>query len=336
MLKQLRLISIGLAILIGSFGVASAQKYRMTHAGLRTLYLAPVFIGIDRGLFKARDLEVEYKEIDSGALSSAALLSGSAQVTSDDLMGIAPLAKQGKHFMMVYNLLDRMTMDLVVRNEALKRAGYDPNTPPQERGKILKGMTIGITRPAAPTDIFSRFIMTEAGLDAQKDATLVQVGGPAALRAAFQSGKIDAFMLSPPLPQTLEKQGVGTIIVHNTAGELPSLKDISYITLFTTADFAKSNKAALHAYVQGVKEAVNWMHDHQDEALQLLGAKWFKDTAPDALKISFERLLPAMSRTGVFTKEGLEKVQRVYKSVGEKVDVDLNEDVLWTNEFVKN
>ena len=78
------------------------------------------------------------------------------------------------------------------------------------------------------------------------------------------------------------------------------------------------------------------MHDHQDEALQLLGAKWFKDTAPDALKISFERLLPAMSRTGVFTKEGLEKVQRVYKSVGEKVDVDLNEDVLWTNEFVKN
>ena len=47
-------------------------------------------------------------------------------------------------------------------------------------------------------------------------------------------------MLSPPLPQTLEKQGIGTIIVHNTAGELPSLKQISYITLFTTADWRKS------------------------------------------------------------------------------------------------
>jgi ABC-type nitrate/sulfonate/bicarbonate transport system substrate-binding protein len=336
MLRRLRLGSLAFAILISSFGMASAEKYHITHAGLRTLYLAPVFIGIDRGMFKARDLEVEYKEIDSGALSSAALLSGSAQITSDDLMGIAPLAKQGKRFMMVYNLLDRMTMDMVVRNDALQRAGYDPKTPPQQRGKILKGMTIGITRPAAPTDIFSRFIMIEAGLDANKDVTLVQVGGPAALRAAFQSGKIDAFMLSPPLPQTLEKQGIGTIIVHNTAGELPSLKDISYITLFTTADFANSNKPTLHAYVQGVKEAVNWMHDHQDEALQLLGAKWFKDTAPDALKVSFERLLPAMSRTGVFTKEGLEKVQRVYKAVGEDVDVDLSEGEFWTNEFVKN
>ncbi|HEV8464149.1 MAG TPA: ABC transporter substrate-binding protein [Pseudolabrys sp.] len=336
MLKPLRLLLFALAAMLASFSMASAQQFHITHAGLRTLYLAPIFIGIDRGLFKARDLEVTYKEIDSGALSSAALLSGSAQITSDDLMGIAPLAKQGKHFMMVYNLLDRMTMDMIVRNDALQRAGYDPNTPAQQRGKILKGMTIGITRPAAPTDIFSRFIMLEAGLDAQKDATLVQVGGPAALRAAFQSGKIDAFMLSPPLPQTLEKQGLGTIIVHNTAGDLPSLKDISYITLFTTADYAKSNKPALHAYVQGVKEAVNWMHDHQDEALQLLGAKWFKDTAPDALKISFDRLLPAISRTGIFTKEGLEKVQRAYKSVGEDVDVNLTEGVLWTNEFVKN
>ena len=43
-----------------------------------------------------------------------------------------------------------------------------------------------------------------------------------------------------------------------------------------------------------------------------------------------------MSRTGIFTKEGLEKVQRVYKSVGENVDIDLTEGVLWTNEFVKD
>lgn len=163
MLKPLRLLIFALAISTGWFDAASAQQYHITHAGLRTLYLAPIFIAMDRGMFKARNLEVTYDEIDSGALSSAALLSGSAQITSDDLMGIAPLVKQGKHFMMVYNLLDRMTMDLVVRNDALKRAGYDPNMPPQQRGKILKGMTIGITRPAAPTDIFSRFIMSEAG-----------------------------------------------------------------------------------------------------------------------------------------------------------------------------
>ena len=73
MLKPLRLLLFALAAMLASFSMASAQQFHITHAGLRTLYLAPIFIGIDRGLFKARDLEVTYKEIDSGALSSAAL-----------------------------------------------------------------------------------------------------------------------------------------------------------------------------------------------------------------------------------------------------------------------
>jgi ABC-type nitrate/sulfonate/bicarbonate transport system substrate-binding protein len=244
--------------------------------------------------------------------------------------------KQGKQFMMVYNLLDRMTMDMIVRKDVLARIGADLTGPAKDRGKILKGLTIGITRPAAPTDIYARYIMSEAGLNPQRDATLVQVGGVAALSAAFRSGKIDAFMLSPPLPQTLERDGYGTIILHNTAGELSSLTDISYITLFTTKDYAQKNGPTLKAYAHGIQEAVKWMTDHQDEALKLLGEKWFKDTKPDALKISFERLLPAMSLTGEFTQDSLLKVQRVYKTVGENVDIDLGEGALWTNQFVKN
>jgi NitT/TauT family transport system substrate-binding protein len=336
MRKVLRLLAFGMAALAAVPATAFAEQYHLTHAGLRTLYLAPVFIAIDKGFFKAHDLEVTYKDIDSGALSSVALISGSAQVTSDDLMGIAPLERQGKHFMMIYNLLNRMTMDMVVRKDALTRAGYNPNMPPQERGKILKGMTIGITKPAAPTDIFARYIMKEAGLNPQRDATLVQVGGPAALRAAFQSGKIDAFMLSPPLPQTLEKDGVGTIILHNTAGELPSLNNMSYITLFTTAEVAKTEKPALKAYVQGVQEAVKWMTENQADALKLLGEHWFKTTPPAALKISFDRLLPAISPTGVFTKADLQKAQGVYQAVGEDVNLNLDEGVVWTNEFTKH
>src|SRR5258705_3154689 len=110
MLKPIRLLAFAL-VAFAFAAPAQAQTYKITHAGLRTLYLAPLFVAMDRGMFKARNLEVKYEEIDSGALSAAAVLSGAAQMTSDDLMGIAPLAKQGKEFLMVYNLLDRMTMD---------------------------------------------------------------------------------------------------------------------------------------------------------------------------------------------------------------------------------
>jgi NitT/TauT family transport system substrate-binding protein len=238
--------------------------------------------------------------------------------------------------MMVYNLLDRMTMDLIVRKEVIERSGVDLKSDVKTRAKILKGLTIGITRPAAPTDVYSRFLMSEAGLDSQRDATLVQVGGVAALSAAFRSGKIDAFMLSPPLPQTLERSGHGIIVVHNTAGELSSLTGITYIALFTSKEFAAKNPAAVKAYVQGIQEAVHWMKANRQEALKMLRTNWFKDTSEEALEISFDRLLPALSDTGKFTEEGLRKVQNVYLNVGEKIDLDFHEGGFWTNSFVGN
>ena len=332
MFKPLSSLAVALAVALAAVP-AKAENYKITHAGLRALYLAPLFVAMDKGMFKSRGLDVDYKEIDSGALSSAALLSGGAQMTNDDLTGIAPLAKQGK-FLMIYNLLDRMTMDMVVRNDAIKKSGIALSSDVKNRLKILKGLTIGITRPGAPTDVYARFLMSEAGLNPQRDATLVQVGGPAALNAAFRSGKIDAFMLSPPLPQSLEHAGLGSIIAHNTAGELPSLTGITYMTLYTTKAFAKKNPAAVRAYAQGIAEAAKWIEANKQQALTLLHAKWFKDTAPEALALSLDGLLPALSVTGRFSEQGLEKVARVYSSVGEKMDLDFHEGGFWTNRFV--
>jgi hypothetical protein len=68
----------------------------------------------------------------------------------------------------------------------------------------------------------------------------------------------------------------------------------------------------------------------------MLGAKWFKDTKPDALAISFDRLLPAISPTGEFSRDALQKVLAAYKLAGETIDADLTEGKLWTNAFVKH
>jgi ABC-type nitrate/sulfonate/bicarbonate transport system substrate-binding protein len=335
-MKALRWFFILVAALIATGSTAIAQQMpKMVHAGLRTLYLAPVFIGIDREIFKKNGVEVTYQELESGALSPAAILSGQAHVTSDEILGIAPLAKQGKEFMMVYNLMDRMTMNLVVRNEALQKAGYDPKASVRDKAKVLKGLTIGITRPGAPTDTYSRYFMIRGGLDPKRDATLVQVGGGGALNAAFRSGRIDAFMLSPPFPQVAEKDGVGKIIFDNTGGEVPELTGMSYIVLFTSKDFAEKNKPAVRAYVKSIQEALKWIRENREEALKLLGAQWFKDTKPDTLALSFDALLPALSATGEFTKSSFDKFLNVYKTVGETVDIDLTEGKLWTNEFVK-
>jgi NitT/TauT family transport system substrate-binding protein len=333
-----RALLIGLCLgVLATAGVQSAfaQSYKITQAGFRVLYMGPIFVALDTGLFKARGVDFTFTEIDSGALGMAAVLSGDAQISDLDVLGVAQVKKQGKSPLMIYNLVDRVTLDLVVRNEALKKTGVDVKAPVLERAKALKGLNIGITRAGAPTDIYARYFLVKAGLDPERDATLIQIGGVPALDTAFRSGRIDAFLLSPPLPQTLENAGVGTILIRNTAGEMPDLTDTSYDALFTTADYARSNGPALKAYAHAVQDSVKWIKGHRDEALKLLGEKWFKDTKPESLALSLDALMPAVSESGTFTEAALRKYLNVFKSIGQGVDADLSEGDLWTNEFVK-
>jgi NitT/TauT family transport system substrate-binding protein len=314
---------------------ASAATYTLTQTGFRVLYMAPIFIAMDKGFFAEHGVSLNFKEIDSGTLGPATVMSGAAQISDLDPGSLAALEAHGQAPLMFYNLVDRVTLDLIVRNDALAKTGVKLDAPVFERAKALKSLTIGITRPGAATDIFPRYFMAKAGLDPTRDANLVQIGSIPGLEAAFRSGRIDGFFLSPPLPQKLEQEGLGKILIHNTAGEVPALTDTSYDGLFTTAGFAAANGPALAAYCAAVQDGVRWLDDHPDAAVDLLAAKWFSDTDKATLKLSLRVLMPSISRTGVFKPDAVSKYMAVFATLGEKTAADISEGRLWTNKFVK-
>jgi NitT/TauT family transport system substrate-binding protein len=189
--RSLRLLVASLAVLaLALANPALAETYKITQAGFRVLYMAPMFVALDKGLFKAHGVDYAFTEIDSGALGMAAVLSGDAQISDLDILGLAQVKKEGKSPLMIYNLVDRVTLDLVVRNEALQKSGANLKAPAIERAKALKGLNIGITRAGAPTDIYARYFLIKAGLNPDRDATIVQIGGVPALDAAFRAGRI--------------------------------------------------------------------------------------------------------------------------------------------------
>jgi NitT/TauT family transport system substrate-binding protein len=73
-------------------------------------------------------------------------------------------------------MVNALIMDLVVRNDVLARLGVTPRSPLEARLKALRGLTFGITRPGAPTQLFPQYLLRKAGYDPEKDATFVQVG----------------------------------------------------------------------------------------------------------------------------------------------------------------
>src|SRR5262249_48932952 len=322
--------------LLGSATDAFAQaRHKVTQAGFRVLYMAPAFIALEKGFFAQEGVDFTFTELDSGALGAAAVISGNAQISDLDPLGIARLQQEGKPMLLVYNLVGRVTLDLIVRTPVAQRLGLTAETPLATRYAALKGLTIGITRPGAPTDVFARYFLVRAGLNPDRAGPLARVGGSPALAAASKSERIDALLPSPPLPQTLEREGVGRIVIRNTAGEVPELRDTTYAAMFTTAEYAKRNGAALQAYARAVRRATEWLQANKAEALRILREKYFKDTPPESLATSPAATRPAISGDGRFSQTGVQRYLDIFKTVGETVNASAAEGVLWTNEFVR-
>ncbi|MGH9335954.1 MAG: ABC transporter substrate-binding protein, partial [Vicinamibacteria bacterium] len=298
-------------------------------------YMAPVFVAIEKGFFARENLDFSFVEIESGALGVAAVLSGDAQISDVDPMTVALLHRKRQPLLMFYNLVQGVTLDLVARRDVVEKSGVSDSSSLEERCRILRGLRIGITRPGAPTDVFARYFLERAGLDPDREATLIQVGGVAALDAAFRSGRIDALILSPPLPQTLEIDGVGKILVRNTAGEVPELQGTTLVNLFTSADFAHANGRVLEAYSRALSAAVSWIGENRQAALGILHDKYFSETSPQGLAASLEALWPRFNPEGRFAESNVRRYFDIFSSVGEGVEADASEGVLWTNEFLQ-
>jgi NitT/TauT family transport system substrate-binding protein len=316
-------------------GLAQGLRYKLKQTGFRVLYMAPVFIAMEKGFFAEEGVDFSFTEISSGALGPATVISGEAQISDTDPLAAADLLKEGKSTLMFYNLVKRVTLDLIIRNEVIQKTGVSRFSSLQRRYAALKGLNIGITRPGAPTDVFPRYFLIKIGANPDRDANLIQVGGVPGLAAAFRSGRIDGFMLSPPLPQTLEREGLGQIIIRNTAGDVPEFRNLTYVGFFTTADYAKRNAAALKAFSKAIRKATDWMKNNKGEALRILGARYFQDTPADSLALSMDAILPAISTDGTFTEAGIQNYLDIFRTVGQTVNASSKEGVLWTNDYVK-
>ena len=100
---------------------AQPAKYHIKQAGFRVLYMAPAFMALEKGFFAQEGVDFQFTEIDSGALGPAAVISGNAQVSDLDPLGVAEFQAQNKSLILFYNLVNRVTLDLIVRNQVIQR-----------------------------------------------------------------------------------------------------------------------------------------------------------------------------------------------------------------------
>ncbi|MBW4081998.1 ABC transporter substrate-binding protein [Paenibacillus sp. S150] len=295
-----------------------------------------VFVADKGGFFTEQNLDVNMIYTDKGSLLPTLLISGDADISTVDITSIANAQAQGKELLHLFPTSQNMSMNFVADNSFLAANGVTADSPLEDRLAVLGKMKIGITGPASPTDIYTRFLLTKAGYNPD-DISLITLTNAGNLLAALKSRQIDGFMLTPPTPNQPELEGYGTIIVKSSAGEIAELANYPYQGITVMKAWAEEHPDTAARFVKALLQASDFIRANPEEAKGLL-KEYFPDMDDAALEAGMNDMIPSLPVDGLLTEDFVSKYLTLNKEIG---ILDLPElpsaaeGVLWTNEFVK-
>lgn len=179
--------------LASPFLSAAADKLRIGY-GAPSVAMSVLWITKEGRLFEKNGLDVEVLYLES-ALVQRALIAGN--IAFGEMTGslMAAPRLQGADMVMVAGFLNKLLYRLIARPEIASAAD-------------LRGKRVGVSRFGAGADRATRLLLSKLGLNAEKDLTLIQVGGAPTRLAALIANTIDATIVEPPDHRKAQESGL--------------------------------------------------------------------------------------------------------------------------------
>jgi NitT/TauT family transport system substrate-binding protein len=247
------------------------------------------YIAQEKGLYKKYGLDVESIFIPASSTNVAVLVAGQLKFGNGTGGTIASAAVSGANLVAVACFMNTLPYELIVQ-ESIK-------TPQQ-----LKGRSIGISRIGSSSDVIARVFLKNLGLEADKDVTILQVGGSGERAAAFRSGKIAGFP-APPGVLHLTK-GMPQRVLISTA-DFQQSYPFPYICGTTTKTYLANNRPIVKRLVMALSEGVQFFQTRKEESKQIL-AKYSRQSNEAYLEAAWEINAKLFDRVPYVTREGMD------------------------------
>lgn len=92
------------------------------------------------------------------------MIAGSVDVSHASGASLTRAAARGQRLLAIVAVLDRASVEIVLRKDVAEAVGFAPQAPLAERAKVLNGRTISIDAINSIDDIFVRVIAQRGGL----------------------------------------------------------------------------------------------------------------------------------------------------------------------------
>jgi NitT/TauT family transport system substrate-binding protein len=285
------------SILIGELSTAQAAPAVKPEMTKLTVGLAvpafcflPIWVADQKGFLKEEGFtDVKILAFGGDADVMQALAAGSVDINMASLTGLVSSITSGQKFKAVWG--------------GYNMAQFEWYAQPKYKSiSETKGARYGISKFGAMTDFLTRFALRKAGIDPEKDVSILQIGPDAQNLAALVSGLIDVSILSIPLSYMAAEKGMVKLMSQKDNIALDYPTEIVY----AKEEFIAKNPNTIKAFLRGTGKAIEWIKAKPEGAA---------DVASRQLKLNLEYCAKGVNafRDGWFSDGRLAQAQEGMK-----------------------
>jgi ABC-type nitrate/sulfonate/bicarbonate transport system substrate-binding protein len=250
--KRLGLFVAILLLLFGNAGSVAAgtvKKIRLAYAGWQ-VGTAVSYIGVDAGIFKKHDLDVE--EIPIRDIFSAGVQS---------LLGVDMLIGFGSPVAILQPIVVGGDLAVIGSHVSLEHYGMGVS-PSISTVKDLKGKKVGVSALGTRSDLVARVILRRAGLDPVNDVEVVAAGVSPTRVIAISKDLVQGAPLTPEVAAEAKKLGIKILEVK----AVPVVTDL----IITTRSFIKREEDTVRRFLKSYAVAIHHLITRREDSLGII------------------------------------------------------------------
>ncbi len=279
---RLFLVVFFLSLILPGLSVAQSRKLRELKVSYPFGGSTSFFWVAQRsGSFEKYGLAVEPVYIRGGRAGVQALISGDVKIELQGALATIAAWAQGARDQRYIGAVGNRLDYILAAHPSIKSPAD------------LRGKRVGISQLGASTDFIARFALRKLGLNAEKDVTILGIGGAGERWAALSAGHVQATVLQPPFTLLSRKSGFPIFVDFSKV-------DFEYTIsgVVTTASFIRAEPETVMNFMRGLADGMNFYRDerNKDKVLRMLG-DYFRSNATEELeetRRSYSQLTPGL------------------------------------------
>jgi NitT/TauT family transport system substrate-binding protein len=215
----------------------------------------PLFYGRDKGIFAKHGLEVMLQGLGGGPVAAAALQAGDVQIVDITGSEVVGANAAGADILVLATLTPVYPYVFEVSKDVKTAAD-------------LKGKTIVVRAVGDATDIATRILLANQGLDPDKDVTILAAQQEGARMAALATGQICCTVVQVQDRLLIEKQGFHALFDLTKLGD-PNAQGV----IATKRGYANAHPEVVQRFMDALVESIATAKKDRAGALGVLKAQ---------------------------------------------------------------